>query len=101
MKRLRDEVSVMRRDRFGFSENADGSGDFIEGLEGLFVRFRDVVDAIPRRASLDELMIIKANLTAIYDELVIALKNMAIVPEMSGSVAQFERQHNESLPESF
>ena len=101
LKRLRDEVSVMRREiASAFSENADGSGDLIQALEGLFVRFRGVVDTIPRRASLDELMIIKANLAAIYDELAIALKNMAIVPEMSGNVAQSERQHNESLPES-
>ncbi|MCH4544069.1 plasmid replication protein RepC [Brucella gallinifaecis] len=101
LKRLRDEVSVMRREIAStFSENTDGSGDLIEGLEGLFVSFRGLVDTIPRRASLDELMIIKANLAAIYDELAIALKNMAIVPEMSGSVAQSERQHNESLPES-
>lgn len=101
LKRLRDEVSVMRREiALAFSENADASADPSEGLEGLFVRFRAVVDGIPRRASLDELAIIKANLEAIGEELAIALKNMAIVPEMSGSVAQYERQHNESLPES-
>lgn len=101
LKRLRDEVSVMRREiASAFSENADASGDLIEGLKGLFVRFRGVVDAIPRRASLDELTIIKVNLTAIYDELTIALKTKEIIPEMSGSVAQSERQHNESLPES-
>ncbi|NKB80149.1 hypothetical protein HED49_23020 [Ochrobactrum daejeonense] len=46
------------------------------------------MDAIPRRASLDELTIIKANLEAICDELAIALKSMEIVPEMSGSAAQ-------------
>lgn len=101
LKRLRDEVSVMRREiALAFSENADASADPSEGLEGLFVRFRAVVDAIPRRASLDELAIIKANLEVIGEELAIALKNIAIVPEMSGSVAQYERQHNESLPES-
>jgi replication initiation protein RepC len=101
LKRLRDEVSVMRREiALAFSENADASADPSEGLEGLFVRFRAVVDAIPRRASLDQLAIIKANLEVIDEELAIALKKMAIVPEMSGSVAQFERQHNGSLPES-
>ncbi|WP_176038713.1 plasmid replication protein RepC [Brucella tritici] len=101
LKRLRDEVSVMRREiALAFSENADASADPSEGLEGLFVRFRAVVDGIPRRASLDELAIIKANLEAIGEELAIALKNIAIVPEMSGSVAQYERQHNESLTES-
>jgi replication initiation protein RepC len=101
LKRLRDEVSVMRREiASAFSENADASGEPIEGLKQLFFRFRGIVDTIPRRASLNELMIIKANLTAIYDELAIALKTIEIVPEMSGSDAQYERQHNESLPES-
>ncbi|PJO49390.1 plasmid replication protein RepC [Brucella pituitosa] len=101
LKRLRDEVSVMRREiALAFSENAGASADPSEGLQGLFVRFRAIVDAIPRRASLDELAIIKANLEVIDEELAIALKNIAIVPEMSGSVAQYERQHNESLPES-
>ncbi|PRA82554.1 replication initiation protein [Ochrobactrum sp. MYb29] len=101
LKRLRDEVSVMRREiALAFSENAGASADRSEGLQGLFVRFRAIVDAIPRRASLDELAIIKANLEVIDEELAIALKNIAIVPEISGSVAQYERQHNESLPES-
>src|SRR5690606_13337493 len=101
LKQLRDEVSVMRREiASAFSENVDASGDHSDNLEGLFVRFRDVVDAIPRRASLDELTIIKTNLADICDELAIALKNIQVVPEMSGSVAQYERQHNESLPES-
>ncbi|MBB5704476.1 replication initiation protein RepC [Ochrobactrum daejeonense] len=101
LKRLRDEVSVMRREiALAFSDNIDETSSLCESLEGLFVRFRSVVDAIPRRASLDELTIIKANLEAICDELAIALKSMEIVPEMSGSAAQSERQHNESLAES-
>ncbi|MDH0369645.1 plasmid replication protein RepC [Brucella anthropi] len=101
LKRLRDEVSVIRRDiASAFSENSDASDRLCEGLDTLFTRFRSVVDAIPRRASLDDLTTIKANLYAIRDELLIALKNIENVPEMSGSVAQFERQHNESLPES-
>jgi len=101
LKRLRDEVSVTRREiARTFSENTDASADPSEGLEGLVVRFRAVVDAIPRRASLEELTIIKTNLEAIGEELAIALKNMQIVPEMSGSVAQYERQHIESLTES-
>jgi replication initiation protein RepC len=69
-------------------------------IEALFVRFRAVVDAIPRRASLHELSAIRADLETIRDEMAIALKTVEIVPEMSGSVAQYERQHNESLPES-
>ncbi|MGO1164258.1 plasmid replication protein RepC [Brucella sp. C7-11G] len=101
LKRLRDEVSVMRRDMAAaFTDRAEETGELGECLEALFVRFRAVVDAIPRRASLDELSAIRVNFEAIRGELAIALKTIEIVPEMSGSVAQYERQHNESLPES-
>ena len=102
LKRLRDEVSVMRRDMAAaFADSAKETGELSERLEALFIRFRAVVDAIPRRASLDELSAIKADLEAIGGEIAIALKTIEIVPEMSGSVAQSKRQHNESLPESF
>ncbi len=101
LKRLRDEVSVLRRDMAAaFADKAKETGQRGERLEALFVRFRAVVDAIPRRASLDELSAIRANFEAIRGELAIALKTLEIVPEMSGSVAQYERQHNESLSES-
>ncbi len=101
LKRLRDEVSVMRRDiAAAFADKAEERGELSECLEALFVRFRSIVDAIPRRASLDELSAIRANFEAIRGELAIALKTIEIVPEMSVSVAQTERQHNESLPES-
>ena len=101
LKRLRDEVSVIRRDIAAtFADNTDVSGNHSADLQEKFVRFRDVVNAIPRRASFDELTAIKANLDAIGDELAITLNNIENVPEMSGSVAQSERQHNESLPES-
>ncbi len=101
LKRLRDEVSVMRRDiAAAFADSTKEPGELSERLEALFIRFRAVVDAIPRRASLDELSAIRANFEAIRGELAIALKTKEIVPEMSGSVAQYERQHSESLPES-
>ncbi|WP_235813561.1 plasmid replication protein RepC [Brucella anthropi] len=101
LKRLRDEVSVIRRDiAAAFADNTDVSGNLSVDLQEMFVRFRDVVDAIPRRASVDELTVIKANLDAIGDDVAITLNNMENVPEVSGSVAQSERQHNESLPES-
>ncbi|NVM42966.1 replication initiation protein RepC [Ochrobactrum intermedium] len=101
LKRLRDEVSVMRRDMAAaFADKAHEAGEHGECIEALFVRFRAVVDAIPRRASVDELSAIRASFETIGGELAIALKTIEIVPEMSGSVAQYERQHNESLPES-
>ncbi|MFI3905668.1 plasmid replication protein RepC [Ochrobactrum sp. S1502_03] len=101
LKRLRDEVSVMRRDiASAFADRAEETGELGGCLEALFVRFRSIVDAIPRRACLDELSAIRANFEAIRGELAITLKTIEIVPEMSGSVAQSERQHNESLRES-
>lgn len=52
LKRLRDEVSVIRRDiASAFSENSDASDRLCEGLDTLFTRFRSVVDAISRRAA--------------------------------------------------
>jgi len=101
LKRLRDEVSIMRRDlASAFADVTQKTGKLGGRIEALFVRFRVVVDAIPRRASLDELSAIRTNLEAIRSEMTIALKTVEIVPEMSGSVAQYERQHNESLSES-
>ena len=101
LKRVRDEVSVLRRDIASiFAEAAEETGKLCESLEEVFVRFREVVDAIPRRASLAQLATVMANLDAIRGDLDNTLKTKGIVPELSGSVAQFERQHNEYLPES-
>jgi len=99
MKRLRDEVSVIRREiASDFAETAPDAHS--DDLEGLFLRFREIVDAIPRRATVQELQAIKANLEAICSELDNQLKNNDIAEEMSASDAQIERHHYESLPES-
>lgn len=101
LKRLRDEVSVLRRDIASvFAGTTETTGKVSQDLEQEFVRFREIVDAIPRRASLAELSATRDQLAAIRDQLAISLKTKDIAPEMGGSDAQFERQHNESLPES-
>jgi len=99
LKRLRDEVSVIRREiASGFAEiTPDAHSD---DLEGLFLKFREIVDAIPRRATVQELQTMKANLEAICAELANQLKNNDIAEEVSASDAQIERHHYESLPES-
>ncbi len=99
LKRLRDEVSVIRREiASGFAEIAPDA--LSNDLEGLFVQFREIVNAIPRRATVQELQALKANLKAICSELDNLLKKNDIAEEMSASDAQIERHHNESLPES-
>lgn len=101
LKRLRDEVSVLRRDIASvFAGTTEVTGKVSGDLEQEFFRFREVVDAIPRRASLAELSATRARLAAIRERLCIPLKTKEIAPEMSGSGAQFERRYNESLSES-
>ncbi|MBC8719926.1 plasmid replication protein RepC [Ochrobactrum sp. Marseille-Q0166] len=95
LKRIRDEVSVIRRELAIAFERLPK-----KTTEKLFHQFRDVVDGIPRRATKAELIAIKASLEAIQSDLAIALKNNDNVSEMSGNGAQFERQHKESLSES-
>ncbi|MCH4538652.1 plasmid replication protein RepC [Ochrobactrum sp. A-1] len=101
LKRLRDEVSVLRRDIASvFAGTTETTGKVSQDLEQEFVRFREIVDAIPRRASPAELSVTRDQLAAIRDQLAISLKTKDIAPEMGGSDAQFERRYNESLSES-
>ncbi|MGB5786039.1 MAG: plasmid replication protein RepC, partial [Stenotrophomonas geniculata] len=87
LKRLRDEVSVIRREiASGFAEIAPDA--LSNDLEGLFVQFREIVNAIPRRATVQELQALKANLKAICSELDNLLKKNDIAEEMSASDAQ-------------
>ncbi|GAA5624736.1 hypothetical protein Brsp04_04638 [Brucella sp. NBRC 12952] len=95
VKRIRDEVSVLRR---ALAQTFNETGDKI--ADRLFAQFRNVVDSIPRRASVAELTIIKASLEAITSELAIALKNNDNAKDLSANDAQNERQQRESLTES-
>ncbi|WP_079212781.1 plasmid replication protein RepC [Brucella pituitosa] len=95
LKRLRDEVSVVRRDLARQFQN-----ELPDTTNHLFLRFRSVVDSIPRRASTSQLLEVKSDLKSIEDELAILLKNLDNATKSSGSAAQTERQHNESLAES-
>jgi len=94
LKRLRDEISITSREiTKSFTDAA------VEASDDLYVQFRDIVTAIPRKASLAELKAIKANLDTIVSGLAIALKNNDNAKEMSANGAQYER-HIESLTES-
>lgn len=101
LRRLRDEVSVIRRDVASiFADAVDETGKLSVRLVEEFARFREIVDTIPRRPSLSQLVAIRANLEAVHEELVISLKTNDIASETSGSDAQFGRRYNESQPES-
>ena len=94
VKRLRDEITITRREiTKSLTEAA------VEPSESLYVHFLDIVNAIPRKASLAELKAIMAKLDAIISEFAMTLKNNENAQEMSANVAQYER-HIESLPES-
>lgn len=99
LKRLRDEVSVIRREiASAFAEIAPDA--LSNDLEGLFIQFRGIVDVIPRRATVQELQAVKANMEVLFSQLDNLLKNNDIAEEMSASDAQIERHQYESLPES-
>ncbi|MCL7999766.1 replication initiation protein RepC [Brucella sp. 21LCYQ03] len=94
VKRLRDEISITSREiTRTFTDAA------VDPSDSLYSQFRDIVNIIPRRASLAELKAIKANLDTVLSDLAITLKNNDNVKEMSGNGAHIER-HIESLSES-
>lgn len=95
VKRMRDEVSVLRR---ALAQAFDDAGETI--ADGLFAQFRDAVNSIPRRATLTELTALKVSLEALSSELAILLKNNDNAEDLSASDAQYERHHIESLSES-
>lgn len=99
MKRLRDEVSVARRELAAvFSEI--GMENLTALQEALFERFRGIVDNIPRRAMKTELQAILAQFDIIRQELDKTLISNENTEKTSATDAHIERHHNESLTES-
>lgn len=96
LKMLRDEVSVARRELAAKFETVEQT----EAVSSLFSRFRSIVDAIPRRASLTELTAIRAKFVALNAEIANLLEIKDNVPDLSGTAAQIERHYYESLTES-
>lgn len=99
LRRTRELITLQRRDIGKLIEVAIG-----EGLSGpwqaLWGRYRAIVDAIPRRAELDQLNQILADLTAVRANLDRALENNQNDEKMNGNAAHSERQQTESNPES-
>jgi len=99
LKRLRDEVSVIRR-TIAADFSALSGPEMPASCADLFMQFRAIVNDIPRRASLQDLAAIRTRLQLLQSDLTNYLENKDIASKMSASDAQNERQHIESLPES-
>ncbi|WP_376711203.1 plasmid replication protein RepC [Pseudochrobactrum lubricantis] len=100
LKRTRERISLQRRDISKLIEVAVEEG--VEGNWGsLWQRFRTIVDAIPRRASIAELQAILTELEVVrsnVDNLLIKLDNDH---NMDANDHQFGRQHTESNTETY
>jgi replication initiation protein RepC len=99
LKRLRDEVSVIRRTIAADFAAVSGQ-EMPATCADLFMQFRAIVDELPRRASLQDLAAIRTRLQLLQSELTNYLENKDISSELSASAAHSERQYIESLPES-
>ncbi|SPL61274.1 Plasmid replication protein RepC [Ochrobactrum soli] len=99
LKRKREQITLQRRDLTQMinAALADSPSSFWQNVH---LRFRVIVDAIPRRASTAELQDILDKLTALRAEIDKALIQMNNIEEMSTNHNQNERHHIESLPES-
>lgn len=99
LKRKREQITLQRRDLTQMinAALADSPSSFWQNVH---LRFRVIVDAIPRRASTTELQDILDKLTALRAEIDKALIQMNNIEEMSTNHNQNERHHIESLPES-
>jgi len=99
LRMTRERVTLLRRD---IGKLIDAAME--EQLEGdwdkVWQAFRSVVEAIPRRASLDELRAICDQLVAIRQIVDKMLEIKDNSSEMSGNDSQNERQYTESHPES-
>lgn len=95
LKRTRERITLQRRDITKLIDVAlteQMSGDWTV----LYTGFRAIVDALPRRATLNQLETILAALNALRTEVDKTLKLNENTKKMSGNDCQNERQYNES-----
>lgn len=99
LREMREQLTLLRRDIAKLIEFA-----LIEGLEGpwahLNQRFRDIVEAIPRRADVQELAMLVEQMREIRENVDKLLKTNKKAENLSGNESQNERQLNESKPDS-
>ncbi|MEP9374934.1 plasmid replication protein RepC [Mesorhizobium sp. KR1-2] len=99
LKRTRERITLQRRDISKLIEVAveeDAAGDW----NGLWRRFRAIVDAIPRRAAVAELEAILNHLVAIRAEVDNALSSLGNDQNMAGNESQIGRQQSKSNTDS-
>lgn len=99
LKRMRERVTLQRRELSQLIE-AGLEWDAVHSWQAAYVRFREIVEAIPRRASIAQLQAILDQLSALRSELDKLLNSLHNDGDLSTNHAQNERQHIESLPES-
>jgi replication initiation protein RepC len=98
LKRTRERITLKRRDITQLFDTLDIESKRDQYRE-LHDKFRTIVEAIPRRASIEELTAILTRLSALSEELLNSMNLLNDVEEMSVNHAQNERHHNESHPE--
>ncbi|WP_182511093.1 plasmid replication protein RepC [Phyllobacterium sp. P30BS-XVII] len=99
LKLIREQMTLHRRDiskliEVGLAE--DVKADW----QGIWTRFRSIVEAIPRKASLEILEPILDDLSALHEEIAIHLENHVNDENMSGKESQTEPQQQNSNPET-
>jgi replication initiation protein RepC len=95
LKLMRERITLHRRDIGKLIEVAveeDVAGDW----QGLWRRFRVIVEAIPRRATLPDLEPIVAELAAIREDVDMLLNSHMNVENMDGNESHIERQQSDS-----
>lgn len=100
LKLMRERVTLYRRDIYKISEAAmeeGAAGDW----EGLWSRFRAVVDAIPRRATAAQLEAIVGDLAEIREDIDTMLGKLANTENMDGNAGHIGRQQTKSKPNSY
>lgn len=98
LRLMRERITLQRRDIGKLIEAAIGEGA-PGAWEGLWRRFRAVVDRLPRKACMAELEPFAAALDAIRDEVDKALENLINVENPSANESQNERQLSDSNPD--
>jgi len=102
LRRTREQITLQRRDMTQIFDTALQANDAASSAKWAeaYERFRAIINAIPRRATIEELTYILDQLVSlrqIVDNLLNIKENDE---EMSANDAQIERQYNESLTES-